>query len=175
MDKGRSRCTFDEYTHGDIIMIHHHFMNEAFTEAFSGMRANEGGPFGAIVVANTTIIGRGHNMVTKHHDPTAHAEIVAIRNACAEVQSFHLDDAVIYTTCEPCPMCLAAIYWARIKTVYYYYTKADAAEIGFSDKFIYEEIAKAKGEHSIKIEKIDLTLQQDLFGEWRKKEDRTQY
>jgi guanine deaminase len=100
-------------------MTHEDYMLCAFDEAFKGMRSNKGGPFGSVIVSDGIVIGKGHNMVTSTNDPTAHAEIVAIRNACRAVAAFHLPYAVLYTSCEPCPMCLAAIYWANIKAVYY--------------------------------------------------------
>ena len=116
-------------------------MTEACHEARKGMLNNEGGPFGAIIVANGEIIGRGHNKVTSTNDPTAHAEVVAIRDACKKVKNFHLaEDVVLYTSCEPCPMCMAAIYWANIKTVYFASDRNDAERIGFDDKFIYDEL-----------------------------------
>jgi guanine deaminase len=114
-------------------------------------------------------------MVTSHHDPTAHAEVSAIRDACQAQKAFHLQDAVIYTTCEPCPMCLAAIYWANIKTIYYYYDRHDAADIGFSDNFIYDELTLPIEERSVKMLKVDVQLQSDLFDEWRDKQDKTEY
>ncbi|GHV67392.1 hypothetical protein FACS1894199_12800 [Bacteroidia bacterium] len=152
-----------------------YYMDCAFEEAFTGIRNNEGGPFGAVVVLNNEIIGKGHNMVTSHNDPTAHAEIVAIRNACNSRQTFHLNDAVLYTTCEPCPMCLAAIYWANIHTIYYYYDRNDAANIGFSDKFIYEELEKPMSKRSIEIKKIETQVSNDVFDEWKNKEDKLMY
>jgi tRNA(Arg) A34 adenosine deaminase TadA len=156
-------------------MLHQDYMKCAFEEAFIGMRNNEGGPFGAIVVLNNEIIGRGHNMVTSHNDPTAHAEMVAIRNACQSKQTFHLHDAVLYTSCEPCPMCLSAIYWANIKAIYYCYDRDDAANIGFSDKFIYEELEKPMNERSIEFKKMDVPLSIDLFDEWKQKQDKITY
>lgn len=118
------------------------FMRQAIALAQNGIDTNAGGPFGAIVVKNGEIIGEGCNRVTSTNDPTAHAEVVAIRNACAKLGSFQLDDCVIYTSCEPCPMCLGAIYWARPKQVFFACTREDAARIGFDDQFIYEEIEK---------------------------------
>jgi len=105
------------------------FMREAIEMAFEGMNSNKGGPFGAVIVKDGKIIGKGYNQVTSTNDPTAHAEMVAIRNACAFLGTFQLDDCEIYTSCEPCPMCLGAIYWARITKVYYACTREDAAEI----------------------------------------------
>ena len=116
------------------------FMEEAIKMAQNGIRNNEGGPFGAVVVKNGEIIGRGNNRVTSTNDPSAHAEVVAIRDACNTLGSFQLEGCDIYTSCEPCPMCLGAIYWARPDKVYFGCTKKDAAEIDFDDDFIYREL-----------------------------------
>ncbi|MDX9891472.1 MAG: nucleoside deaminase [Bacteroidales bacterium] len=156
-------------------MKHEDFMKEAFNEAFQGMRNNEGGPFGAVVVLDGKIIGRGNNKVTSTNDPTAHAEVVAIRNACKALEQFHLPDATIYATSEPCPMCLSAIYWANIKTVYYCTDKYQVEEIGFSDKFIYDELALPKEKRTLHIDKINLPEGIDLFHEWITKGDKTEY
>ena len=154
---------------------HGDHMISAFDEAFIGMRNNDGGPFGAVIVLNDKIIGKGHNMVTSQNDPTAHAEIVAIRNACNNKKIFHLDNAILYTTCEPCPMCLSAIYWANIKAIYYYYDRNDAANIGFNDKFIYDELEKPINIRSVGIKKIELQIPSDLFEEWKNKQDKLMY
>ena len=119
------------------------FMRRAAALALEKMRANSGGPFGAVIVRNDTIIAEGWNEVTSSNDPTAHAEIVAIRRACTLLGAFNLPDCDIYTSCEPCPMCLGAIYWARLRRVYYANTRADASQIGFDDGFIYSEVAGA--------------------------------
>jgi tRNA(Arg) A34 adenosine deaminase TadA len=116
------------------------FMLEAINLSIENVKSGNGGPFGAVVVKDGKIIARGANSVTSTNDPTAHAEVVAIRNACKELGSFQLDGCEIYTSCEPCPMCLGAIYWARPDKMYYANTKADAAEIAFDDQFIYDEI-----------------------------------
>src|SRR5699024_8470733 len=116
--------------------IHKKFIQRAIELSKKGMDAGAGGPFGAIVVKDGEIIPEGYNGVTSSNDPTAHAEIVAIRKACEKLESFQLEDCIIYTSCEPCPMCLGAIYWARPAAVYYACTKEDAAEIGFDDAFI---------------------------------------
>jgi len=115
-------------------------MQEAINLSIENVKSGNGGPFGAVVVKDGKIIARGANSVTSTNDPTAHAEVVAIRNACKELGSFQLDGCEIYTSCEPCPMCLGAIYWARPDKMYYANTKADAAEIAFDDQFIYDEI-----------------------------------
>ena len=116
------------------------FMREAIRLSVEKMQAGLGGPFGAVVVRNGEIIARGYNNVLTSNDPTAHAEVDAIRKACAALGTFQLQDCELYTSCEPCPMCLGAIYWARPKVVYYGNTKEDAAAIGFDDQFIYDEI-----------------------------------
>jgi guanine deaminase len=116
------------------------FMLYAIELAKKAVTSNAGGPFGAVIVKNGRIIGEGWNQVTSTNDPTAHAEIAAIRDACKKQGSFHLEDCVIYTSCEPCPMCLGAIYWARLKKIFYACTRKDAAKIGFSDDLIYKEI-----------------------------------
>jgi tRNA(Arg) A34 adenosine deaminase TadA len=139
------------------------------------MRNNDGGPFGAVVVINGEIVGRGHNRVTSTNDPTAHAEVVAIRNACQELGVFHLPEATIYATSEPCPMCLSAIYWANIKSIYFCTDKYQVEQIGFSDKFIYDEFALPKEQRTLNIDKIDLKEGVDLFHEWMTKSDKRSY
>src|SRR5438045_1315378 len=119
-----------------------YFMQRAIRLAQNGMDSNAGGPFGALVVKDGEIIAEGSNRVTSTNDPTAHAEIVAIRNACQKLNSFQLDGCRIYTSCEPCPMCLGAIYWARPEKVFFACTREDAANVGFDDQFIYDEIEK---------------------------------
>ena len=156
-------------------MNHKEYMDVAFEEAFIGMRNNQGGPFGAVIVLHDNIIGRAHNMVTQSNDPTAHAEVMAIRNACKNLNSFKLDQAVLYTSCEPCPMCLAAIYWAGIKTLYYCADKADAHRIGFDDNFIYDEFKLPIEQRSIACKHLDSPLREPLFHEWENKTDKTPY
>ncbi len=150
-------------------------MRQAIALAQNGIDKNAGGPFGAIVVKNGEIIGEGCNRVTSTNDPTAHAEVVAIRNACAKLGSFQLDDCVIYTSCEPCPMCLGAIYWARPKQVFFACTREDAARIGFDDQFIYEEIEKNFENRQMKL--VNLMRDQGLtvFVNWANKTDKTKY
>ena len=116
------------------------FMQEAIRLSIENVTSGQGGPFGAVIVKDGKIIARGANQVTSSNDPTAHAEVVAIRNACKELGSFQLDGCEIYTSCEPCPMCLGAIYWARPDKMYFANTKKDAADINFDDQFIYEEL-----------------------------------
>lgn len=158
-----------------MIMKHEDYLLKAFECAFDGVRNNYGGPFGAVVVRDGLILGSGCNRVTSTHDPTAHAEVMAIRNACAATSAFHLEGAVIYTTCEPCPMCLSAIYWAKISQVYYCSSRNDAESIGFADNHIYRELGINPAHTSLKISRILLPAGDELFREWRNKEDRTDY
>ena len=151
------------------------FMLEAIRLAQAGMEADEGGPFGCVIVKNGVIVGRGNNRVMLDNDPTAHAEVVAIRNACQQLNSFQLDDCMLFTSCEPCPMCLGAIYWARPKEVYYACTKADAAAIGFDDQFIYEEIAVPFESRRIPMKQFMQTEGLRLFKAWDKKIDKIHY
>src|SRR5262245_14142697 len=125
------------------------YMQRAVALALENMHNNEGGPFGAVIVRDGKIIAEGWNQVTSAIDPTAHAEIVAIRRACEKVGDFHLAGCDIYTSCEPCPMCLGAIYWAKLRHLYYSNTREEAARVGFSDDFIYREIGLAPAERSI--------------------------
>lgn len=136
---------------------------------------NGGGPFGAVIVRNDEIIAVAHNTVTIDNDPTAHAEINAIRIAARLLGRFDLSDCEIYSSCEPCPMCLSAIYWAKIKTVYYVNTRFDAAKIGFSDEFIYNEICKSNDNKHIQIIQLQNENALDVFVEWLQKEDRIEY
>ena len=135
------------------------------------------GPFGAVIVKNDTqeIIGRGHNMVTMHNDPTLHAEMVAITDACHTLESFKLDDCTLYTSCEPCPMCLSACYWAHIKTIYYGNTKDDAKNIGFDDAFIYDELQKDKKDRTIQMIHFDEGNAKTAFNEWTEKIEKIPY
>ena len=151
------------------------FMQEAILLANEGMAANTGGPFGAVVVKDGKIIGRGNNRVTSTNDPTAHAEVVAIRDACRNLGNFQLEGCEIYTTCEPCPMCLGAIYWARPSKLYYGCSKKDAADIGFDDAFIYQEIQLPLQER--KLQSIQLLREEALasFKEWQTKDDKISY
>lgn len=152
------------------------FLREAIELAREGMQNNIGGPFGAIVVKNGEIVGKGSNSVASTNDPTAHAEVVAIRDACNNLGHFQLDDCVLYTSCEPCPMCLGAIYWARPQRVVYAATKSDADEIaGFDDSFIYKEINLPMEERSIPFKQKLRNEGQAVFQEWRDKDDKTLY
>lgn len=155
--------------------FHHEAMHQAIACARAGVASDRGGPFGAVVVKDGKIVASGENQVTSTNDPTAHAEVVAIRRACALLGRFDLSDCVVYTSCEPCPMCLGALYWAGIRTVYYGCTRDDAAAIGFSDAHIYDEIPKALDERQIRF--IPLAREQALeaFAEWLAKADRIAY
>jgi len=151
------------------------FMRAALDMAVSGMEKNEGGPFGAVIVKDGAIIGRGNNRVILTNDPTAHAEIVAIKDACSNLRNFQLDGCTIYTTCEPCPMCLGAIYWARIDKMFYACTKKDAAAIGFDDAFIYEEFPLPLDERKIRGICLDREAGLNAFKIWTEKNDKTLY
>ncbi|MDX5420563.1 MAG: nucleoside deaminase [Hymenobacteraceae bacterium] len=151
------------------------FMREAIRLSEKKMEAGFGGPFGAVIVRGNQIIARGYNNVLSSNDPTAHAEVDAIRKACQAVGDYQLTDCELYTSCEPCPMCLGAIYWARLKKVYYGNTRQDAAAIGFDDNFIYEEI-------NIPIEQRHIPMHQLLpheaktaFEAWQQKENKQRY
>ena len=134
-----------------------------------------GGPFGSVVVKDNKIISEGSNKVTSSNDPTAHAEIVAIRNACQELQTFNLSGCEIYTTCEPCPMCLSAIYWARIDRIYYANTRKDAQKIDFSDSMIYEELNKTIKDRKIPMHQMMREEAIKAFELWDKKTDKVKY
>lgn len=151
------------------------FLKEALDLARKGMQNGDGGPFGAVIVRNGEIVGRGNNKVTSTNDPTAHAEVVAIRDACKNLGSFQLDGCVLYTSCEPCPMCLGAIYWARPDRFVYAASRQDAAAGGFDDDFIYKEIPMPPKDRSIQAIQ---TMQKEgitLFDEWLEMEERIEY
>ncbi|WP_200892690.1 MULTISPECIES: nucleoside deaminase [unclassified Thalassospira] len=134
-----------------------------------------GGPFGAIIVRNGEVIAEGWNNVTSQNDPTAHAEVSAIRAACAKLGTFNLSGCEIYTSCEPCPMCLSAIYWARLDKIYYANGREDAAAIGFDDQFLYDEVAKPIEERSLPIIHVDLPEAREVFAAWDLKTDKIAY
>lgn len=150
-------------------------MKRAIELSRKNMHRNAGGPFGAVVVYKGKIIGEGWNKVTSINDPTAHAEVEAIRQACKKLKSFDLAGAVIYTSCEPCPMCLAAIYWARIQKIYYANTRQDASAIQFDDDFIYKEIPKKISKRKIKMSQIMHAEALVVFKEWEDKIDKVTY
>ena len=150
-------------------------MREAIAISIKKMRAGRGGPFGAVVVRKGKIVGRGWNQVTSQNDPTAHAEVSAIRDACKRLKTFQLDDCELYTSCEPCPMCLAAIYWARFKKVYYANTRQDAARIEFDDALIYHEVSLPIKKRQIPMKQLLRGEAQVAFMEWKKKSDKIRY
>ena len=144
------------------------FMEKAIEVALENVISNQGGPFGAIVVKDGKIIGTGRNEVTASNDSTAHAEVQAIREACQYLNDFQLIDCEIYTSCEPCPMCIGAIYWARPKAVYYACTKEDAAKIGFDDQFIYEQLSLPIDQRNITMKQISPNQYELPFKTWEK-------
>ncbi len=151
------------------------FMQRAIYMAEQSIDSDTGGPFGCVIVKNGEIIAEGHNQVTSTNDPTAHAEVVTIREACKKLNSFQLDDCIIYTSCEPCPMCLGAIYWARPKKVYYACTKEDAAKINFDDQFIYDELDKDMSDRQIQFVPIMREEAVCVFNKWANKTDKIEY
>jgi tRNA(Arg) A34 adenosine deaminase TadA len=151
------------------------FMRAAIRLARAKMRANCGGPFGAVVVRHGQIIARGWNQVTSTNDPTAHAEITAIRAAAQKLQTFRLDECELYTSCEPCPMCLAAIYWARVRRVYYATTRQDAARIEFDDDWLYREVARPRSKRQIPLRQMLRGEALPVFAEWQAKTDKIPY
>jgi len=153
----------------------HPFMEAAARLAIEGMAHHAGGPFGAVVVCGDKIIGEGHNRVLVDCDPSAHAEVVAIREACKALGQFHLTGCDLYTTCEPCPMCLATAYWAHIRCIYYANTRQDAADIGFDDKSIYEQLALPMENRSISFVRIESPLAQEAMKQWRDTPDKIPY
>ena len=150
------------------------FMLRAIELSLKSVKSN-GGPFGCVIVKNNSIVAEGTNQVTKNNDPTAHAEIVTIRNACIKINSFDLKGTEIYTSCEPCPMCLSAIYWAHIDKIYYGNTRIDAAKIGFDDNFIYEELNLDINDRKISLEQINQNEAKVAFKEWQLKPDKIEY
>ncbi|MDQ5980488.1 MAG: guanine deaminase [Verrucomicrobiota bacterium] len=156
-------------------MSHAPFMREAIRLADEGMQGGRGGPFGCVVVRAGQIVGRGQNCVTSTNDPTAHAEVTAIREACTNLKTFQLTDCELYTSCEPCPMCLSAIYWARIPTVFYGNTRQDAADIGFDDDFIYQQVPLPPEKRAIRM--TPLLREEALAGfkAWAAKPDKVRY
>lgn len=156
------------------MMTHEDFMREAIALAAQSVR-NGGGPFGAVIVRNGEIIARGSNSVTILNDPTAHAEVSAIRNACANISEFKLDQCDLYTSCEPCPMCLSAAYWAGIRTIYYGANQYDAAEAGFDDSFIYTQIALEPEKRAIPARNILRGEATEPFRIWKENPDKVEY
>lgn len=134
-----------------------------------------GGPFGAVIVKGDEVISTGANSVTLLNDPTAHAEVLAIRNACAQLKDFRLTDCIVYSSCEPCPMCLSALYWAGVKKIFFANTKEDTAAIDFSDNFIYEELARKREYRHLPAIHVDGTGAIKAFEKWAAKSDKTPY
>jgi guanine deaminase len=151
------------------------FMDMAIDLARQGMNSGVGGPFGCVIVKDNMVVARGMNSVTSTNDPTAHAEVVAIRKACAELNTYQLTGCDLYTSCEPCPMCLGAIYWARPDNVYYACTRHDAADAGFDDHFIYDQLQSAIELRKIPMENIERMSSMEVFAEWKKKENKQKY
>jgi tRNA(Arg) A34 adenosine deaminase TadA len=151
------------------------FMREAIRLSIQMMRRGKGGPFGAIVVKGNRIVGRGCNQVTSLNDPTAHAEIVAMRDACKRLKTFRLEACDLYTSCEPCPMCLSAIYWARIRSVFYGNTRQDAAKIAFDDDLIYREVGLPMRKRKLVMRQLLRKEALKAFAEWQKKPDKIPY
>lgn len=151
------------------------FMWEAIRLSIQNIREGIGGPFACVIVKDGKIVARGTNSVTSTNDPTAHAEIVAIRNACKELKTFQLTGCEIYTSCEPCPMCLGAIYWARPDKIYFANGRADAAKIGFDDEFLYEELPKKIAQRKIPTAQLMREEALAAFHEWEQKQDKIKY
>lgn len=154
---------------------HEYYMNIAFEESFTSIRNNLGGPFGAVVVMNGEIIGKGGNRVLEQNDPTAHAEIMAIREACKNINRIDLTGSVLYTTCEPCPMCFSAIYWANVQTVYFTMTRMDAGSMGFRDNHLYKEMNVPVNDRKVDFVQLNHHKASSLLKEWNAKPDKTLY
>lgn len=147
--------------------MHEDFLRRAIGLAANNASTGRGGPFGAVIVRDGAVVAEGANHVTTWHDPTAHAEVVAIREACQSLGSHELRGCVIYASCEPCPMCLAAIYWARLDAVYYAASRHDAAEAGFDDSFLYEQISLEDGERTLRTQRLLANEGGQPFAIWR--------
>lgn len=155
--------------------IHHKFIQRAIDIGREGMRAGRGGPFGALVVKGDEIVGESSNCVTSTQDPTAHAEVMAIRAACRNLDSFQLTGCTLYTSCEPCPMCFGAVYWARLDRIFFAAYHSDAAEADFDDSFIYSELEKAPAQRTIPMHQLERDAGISLFDEWLRLENKTSY
>jgi guanine deaminase len=151
------------------------FLKRAVELSRARMQTNQGGPFGAVIVKDGNVIAEGWNRVTSSNDPTAHAEVVAIRNACDTLATFDLSGATLYSSCEPCPMCLAAAYWARISRLVFANSRDEAAAIGFSDADIYDEVSKPIAERTLPTVHMPLAEAKAVFAEWRTKPDKIEY
>jgi len=150
------------------------FMLRAIELSINSVKS-AGGPFGCVIVKDNTIISEGFNEVTKSNDPTAHAEIVTIRKACKNINNFNLSGTEMYTSCEPCPMCLSAIYWSHIDKIYYGNTRIDAAKIGFDDNYLYKELKKNLSRRSIPMKQINQNEAKKAFEDWERKTDKIKY
>lgn len=155
--------------------LHEMFMKEAIALSLKNVQEKGGGPFAALIVRNDVVIAQGTNLVTVAKDPTAHAEVVAIREACRALNSFKLEGCEIYTTCEPCPMCLGAIYWSRLDRIFYANTRSDAAQIGFDDDLFYREISRPIHQRNIPTTRLLEREALEAFRLWERKGDRTPY
>ena len=155
-------------------MKNNNFMRRAIELSIQNIKDN-GGPFGCVIVKKNKIIAEGINRVTFNNDPTAHAEIIAIRNACEKLNTFNLEECELYTSCEPCPMCLSAIYWSHIKKIYYGNSRLDAAKIGFDDDFIYNELNKKLSSRKIPMKQINQSEAKKAFFDWEEKVDKIEY
>ncbi len=155
-------------------MKNNNFMRRAIELSIQNIKDN-GGPFGCVIVKKNKIIAEGINRVTFNNDPTAHAEIVAIRNACEKLNTFNLEECELYTSCEPCPMCLSAIYWSHINKIYYGNSRLDAAKIGFDDDFIYNELNKKLSSRKIQMKQINQNEAKKAFLDWEEKVDKVEY
>jgi len=156
-------------------MEHKAYLKLAVEEAMNGMRAGDGGPFGALIVRDGKILGKGHNTVLKTHDPSAHAEVNAIRNACEFVKDHHLTGASLYTNFEPCPMCLGAIYWADIRQIFFAADRREAEAIGFMDKHLYDEFSKKRESREMKSSKLLVSEMAQLLDQWNSMDGKILY
>ena len=164
-------CLDHEMTVSENLEYH----GKIYSMSKNGLESGKGGPFGCVIVKDGKIIGEGNNQVTSTNDPTAHAEMVAIRNACKNINSFQLEGCEVYTSCEPCPMCLGAIYWARPDKIYFANNRSDAAEIGFDDAFIYDEIGEKIENRKIQMEPLGRMEALEIFKQWKLKTDKIEY
>lgn len=155
--------------------MHTDFMKRAIALSRENVEQSKGGPFGAVIVKDNTIIAEGANGVTALCDPTAHAEVMALRAACQKLKTFHLNGCIMYSSCEPCPMCLGALYWAHIDTIYFANSRADAAAIDFDDSFIYDEISLPIEKRSIKTVHLQNATARDVFDLWARTHKKIQY
>lgn len=155
--------------------MHEDYLNRAIELACANVKSAEGGPYGALVVKDGQVIAESGNCVTTHNDPTAHAEVMAIRLACRKLDDFQLTDCTLYTSCEPCPMCLGAIYWARLDQVFFACNRFDAAAAGFDDNYIYDEISVNPSKRRIPMQHLNLETAQKPFQLWALQPDKILY